>query len=274
MLDSLAWESPVSYSDGRFGRARVDPYQATIVRPRQLLSLARFIRQLHYNAHSDLGFYLIGFLALPLLLSAISGLLFYKNWWRSFFRLRTGQGWRVFWSSAHSFIGVWSLLFAIIIAVTGMWYLTEAFLSEPIIFTERPTLSAERLAAYGPTPQKLSLEQYISTARMAFSELEPTGIGLPYSSEETVVVSGRTGAWLTRDRANAVFLAPYSGDVIAVWKHHDSGLLTWWINSVDSLHFGYWGGGSREIGVVRIWSLPSGVDTQWRVFVLSTLRAH
>ncbi|GJL59958.1 MAG: hypothetical protein NPIRA03_28150 [Nitrospirales bacterium] len=242
VLDSLAWQSYITYPDGRWGQARVDPYHATIVRPARQLYLTHFIRQLHYNAHSDIGFYIIGFLALPLFLAAVSGMLFYKNWWRSFFKLRTGHGPRVFWSSAHPFIGVWSLIFAIIIAVTGMWYLTEDFLAEDLVIPERPTLSAEQLAAHGPTPKKLPLEQYISAARKAFPDLEPTGVEWPYSSNETVSVWGRTGAWLIRDRANVVYLDPFSGDVIAVEKARDSGLLTWWANSVDSLHFGYWGG--------------------------------
>ncbi len=257
VLASLAWKSTVSYPDGRFGRTRVDPYQATIVRPRQLLTLTHFIRQLHYNVHSDLGFYLIGFLALPLFLSAVSGLLFYKNWWRSFLTLRTGQGWRVFWSSAHSCIGVWALLFALLMAITGIWYLTESFLAQDLVFPEGPTLSAKQLEAHGPTPKKLSLDQYIASAKRAFPELDPTGIGLPYSPDETVSVSGRTGGWLTRDRANTVYLDPYSGDVIAIRKHDDSELLTWWINSVDALHFGYWGGlAGKVVWCVLGLSLP------------------
>lgn len=251
VLDTLAWESYIHYPDGRWGQVRVDPYQAKIVSPPRQLYLRNFVRQLHYNAHSDLGFYFISFLALPLLVSGVSGLLFYKNWWRSFFRLRTGPGVRVFWSSAHPFTGVWSFVFAIIIAITGLWYLTERFLPDDVVYSGGPTLSADQLAAYGPTPKLLPLEQYVAASLGAFPELAPTRIALPGSPDGTVSVWVRTGDWLTRDRANTVYLHPYSGDVLAVHKHDDRGLLYWWSNAADSLHFGYWGGLAGKV----VWCL-------------------
>lgn len=241
VLETQAWVSYIDFPDGRWGQVRIDPYQARIVRPSQRLLLPSFIRQLHYNAHSELGFYIIGFLALPLLVSGVSGLLFYKNWWRSFFRLRTGHGVRVFWSSAHPLIGVWSLVFAIIIAITGLWYLAEDFLPNDVVYSS-PKLSAEQLAAYGPTPQMLPLDEYVSAALSAFPGLPPTRVSLPRSPDGTVSVWFRTGDWLTRDRADAVYLHPYSGEVLAVHRHDERGVLYWWIHAADSLHFGYWGG--------------------------------
>jgi len=136
------------------------------------------------------------------------GLLFFKSWWKHLFKLRVRVCGGVFFSRLHRVTGVWSLIFGLIIASTGVWYLVERFLPDEA-FPEYPSVAEQRLAAVGPTPPALPLARFIETAREAFAGLEPTGIYLPTGPNDAVQVRGRTGRILVRDRAHAVFLDPF-----------------------------------------------------------------
>jgi len=248
VIDGLAWTSYLIRPDGDFARVRVNPYAGEVVRAPTRLYLQDLARMFHYRFldSSSWGFYLVSFVAFPLLFSIISALLFFKRWWRHLFRLRVGSGGRAFLSSLHRVTGVWSLIFGLIIAITGVWYLVEDFLPADA-FPQYPTVSEQRLAAVGPAPPALPLERYIEAAREAFPGLEPTGIFLPTGPDDAVQVRGRTGRILVRDRANAVFLDPYDASLVAIHDSSRDGALKWWMNAADSLHFGYWGGLASKI---------------------------
>jgi len=248
VIDGLAWSSYLIRPDGDFAQVRVDPYAGEIVRAPTRLYLQDLARMFHYRFldSGSWGFYLVCLVAFPLLFSIVSALLFFKRWWRYLFRLRIRRGGRAFLSSLHRVTGVWSLIFGLIIAITGVWYLVEDFLPAEA-FPGYPTLSAERLTQAGPAPQALPLERYIEAAREAFPGLEPTGIYLPTGPEDVVQVRGRTGRILVRDRANAVFLDPFDASVVGVHDSSRDGALKWWMNAADALHFGYWGGLASKI---------------------------
>src|SRR3546814_4595187 len=57
--------------------------------------------------------------------SLVTSLIFYKRFWRGFFKLQTHRGAKVFWSDLHKLTGLWGLWFVTLIAVTGIWYLAE-----------------------------------------------------------------------------------------------------------------------------------------------------
>ncbi len=245
VLEGLAWSSYVTAPDGSWGQVRVDPHRAEVVRPAARLYLTDFVRQFHYNFHGvwGAGFYLVCFIAFPLLLSVVSGLLFFKGWWRHLFTLRLRGGARAFWSSLHRLLGVWSLVFGVIIAVTGVWYLAERDLvPRETAYPAAPKLDPEKLAAHGDAPRMRPLDELVAAAVRAFPGLRPTGIQLPDTPGGVAAVQGRTGRALVRDRADTVFLDPFDAAVVSVRRSDESGALKWWVDAADALHFGYWGG--------------------------------
>ena len=108
-------------------RVFVDPYTAQVTGSASFFNIQRFFRSLQYNFFDlgGVGLFIVAFFGLPLIGSLVTGLFFYKRWWRRFFELKTGSGARAFWSSAHKVAGLWSLWFVIIIGVTSVWYLFE-----------------------------------------------------------------------------------------------------------------------------------------------------
>ncbi|HEX7010645.1 MAG TPA: PepSY-associated TM helix domain-containing protein [Phycisphaeraceae bacterium] len=107
----------------------IDPYTYEVRGQSTMLNVASFFRIFHkqfYILSSDYwphGRVFVCVFSFVLLFSAATGLLFYKKWWRSLWRLRFTHGRRVFWSDLHRMAGMWSLLFAVMFSVTGLWYL-------------------------------------------------------------------------------------------------------------------------------------------------------
>ncbi|MEX2564351.1 MAG: PepSY-associated TM helix domain-containing protein [Cyclobacteriaceae bacterium] len=248
VMDELAWMLSPTAPGGNWGNVRVDPYRAEVVQGVSRLYLADFFRQLHYNFFHSWGYYLVCFISFPLLLSVISGLLFYKKWWKSLFKLRIGKGRHAFYSSLHRFIGVWTMIFGLIIGITGVWYFMEiTVMPDDTIYTPPPEIPEKKMASHGTSPQLLPLETYLEAAIVAFPDLDPNGIYLPYSPGYPVTVQGQAGGVLVRDRANAVYLDPFDAEVIGIKRSKEHGAVSWWVNSVDALHFGYWGGLTTKI---------------------------
>jgi len=248
VMEGLAWRSSVTAPGGDGGSVKVDPYKAKVVQGASSLYLSSFFRQLHYNFFHNWGYYLVCFISFPLLLSIISGLLFYKKWWKSLFKLRISKGRHSFYSSLHRFIGVWHMIFGLIIGITGAWYFMEiTVIPYETIYPSTPQITDKKMAAHGSNPQLLSLDTYVEAATEAFPELNPSGVYLPYNPGGPITVQGQAGGVLVRDRANAVYLDPFDAEVIGVKRSKEDGVLSWWINSVDALHFGYWGGLTTKI---------------------------
>src|SRR5262249_22998279 len=161
------------------------------------------------------GLLLVSSFGFVLLFSVVSGFLFYKNWWRNLFRLRLHKGPKAFWSDLHRFTGVWTLIFALLIAVTCIWYFVEEVITMncKLPSESAPRLSVRKLTEVGPHPQNAAIELLVANALRAFPNLDVRTIWFPMAGNELIRLDGQARAWLVRDRANQVFLDPYSADV-------------------------------------------------------------
>jgi uncharacterized iron-regulated membrane protein len=83
--------------------------------------LAHFIYDLHYTlAIPEVGIYLMGVVSVIYLLALITGVILYlPGLTKDLFALRVGKNLKRLWQDAHNVIGVLSLPFHIIFAVTG-----------------------------------------------------------------------------------------------------------------------------------------------------------
>jgi len=230
---------------GQLEYALLDPGSGRLTGRRNVLSVQVYLRQFHKTFVVPYGIYAVTLLGIALLVSAVTGLLSYRRFWRHPFRLRSGRGLRVWTADAHRTLGVWSFLLAIVIALTGVWYLVEAAghdLAEARIEPEPPTLSGERLAALGPSPTRLPIEALVDAARGEMPDLDVGMVRLPGEVGEPVRIDGQTGAWLVRDRASRVYLDPFSGEVLGTQRAEALNPLHRWSDTADPLHFGTFGG--------------------------------
>lgn len=83
--------------------------------------LTDFIFQLHayFTAKNKIARYLVGFSGLLLLLMLVSGFLIHKVTLKAFYTLRSHRGKRVLFQDLHKLLGLWTLLFLLMIAYTG-----------------------------------------------------------------------------------------------------------------------------------------------------------
>lgn len=222
-------------------RIYVDPRSAQVLGRTSFFNVQRFFRSFHMSLFDTgrftvlgvpLGYFVVAVVSLPLLASMASSLVFYRRWWRACFTITIGKGARAFWSSAHKLAGVWSLWFIIVIGGTGAWYLAEWY----VPYGEDP--EPPRQVANGPA---LSLDALVAKAETAYPGLNVTGIS-GWVDGPVVAISGRDGSFLVRDGAASAIIHRQSGVVSALHRPSEMGLLDRWMETVDPVHFGTWGG--------------------------------
>ncbi|MFT4160775.1 PepSY-associated TM helix domain-containing protein [Shinella sp.] len=224
----FAWSVLVEYPDASAVDHYVNPYTGHI-QGSELpgFSFRQFIRALHgwllvpFNDRVSLGWYAVSLLSLPLLGSLVTGLVVYKRFWRGFLspRLRLGHGARVFWGDLHRLAGIWSIPFILIMAVTGLWFLTDQVLKHADI--DLPSTSpalpvildrdAVPLAPPGGQVARVGLDRAAQVMRETFPEVEASFFSLGEHAFSPIRVMGQGAGWplLTE----AVWINPYSGSV-------------------------------------------------------------
>ena len=238
--------------------AYIDPATGTIQGDRSFGggyfgSVYQFIRQSHVRLLMGAwGRVFVGVFGVTLMLSCITGLWIYRGWIKKLFQLRLKGGWggRPPWAELHKFIGVWSLLFNLIIGLSGavlglenvyIRVQKEWFASKEAVATK----PAARPAAVA-TGALLTPNQLLAHARQAFPDLTVRSMSLPVKAGTPVSLSGDVPNPLVAQshvrRRNSLRLDPVTGAMISkVDGREDTGWIrVYW--AIDPLHFGYFGG--------------------------------
>ncbi|HYC01852.1 MAG TPA: PepSY-associated TM helix domain-containing protein [Azospirillaceae bacterium] len=234
-----AMEAWLEDPHGVMHRAYADPRSGEVVAVTPYFNVQRFFRSFHMALFIvdwrvggvPLGYWLVGIMAVALLGSLVTSLVFYKRWWRGFLKLERGKGAKVLWSDLHKLAGVWSLWFVALIGLTGIWYLAEWYTPRSPAPPERPAVAAQAVEAPG-------IDALVAAARATLPGLQVRAV-LP---GEVVEVQGRDGALLVRDRAAKVWLDPRDGGVLGVQRASDLTAYQRWIDTADPVHFGDFGG--------------------------------
>jgi len=247
--DEVAASATISYSARDARWVYIHPYTGDVQGQSTLFNLRSFFRIFHKQFYILRGLYwphgrvFVCSFSILLLLSSFTGLMFVKRWWLALVQLRLRNGRRVFWSDLHKMLGVWSLLFAMMFAVTGMWYLTAQLLEEFQWSNHESfaTIRPEVLAARGPTQTPLALDEIVARAAAAYPALNIQAIFLNARPGSGITLVGDAEALLVNEQANSVSVDPYTGDVLGLHKAHELPLGERLIETVDPLHFGRFG---------------------------------
>ncbi|MGP1281683.1 MAG: PepSY-associated TM helix domain-containing protein [Parasphingopyxis sp.] len=206
-----------------------------------LLSTKALLRGIHSRLllRDPLGTTLVSLLSVFLLISLVTALLVYKKWWRGLFRLpRRGRGRRAFWGDLHRLAGVWSLAFGLLMALTGLWYLTEEVAAPAPGFsavsgTEDKVVNREAAAL---------LPAALAMAREAYPDLSIRRITWPGSNGAAFGFYGQDGTLLVRPRANGVLVDAFGAKVLDRHSGGDGTLHQRISEAADPLHMGYFAG--------------------------------
>jgi uncharacterized iron-regulated membrane protein len=192
--------------------------------------------------------YLLGF---ALLVSAITGFLFYKNWLRRLFTLRLTRGGRMAASDLHRTVGIWTLIFTVILTITGLWYYFQGkalnYPGTAAWFLSPPVIPRDRLEAHGTEPVTFTPDRYIEAAKRTYPEFRPVRMILPTVSGRPVALYGRGEIPIVASSAARVYLDPQDGSIVQVNRSKDLVGGQWWVNVVGPVHFGAFGGISIKL---------------------------
>lgn len=228
---------------GNTRRIYVNPYNGKVTGEAAWMNAQRFFRDFHRRFYimAWWGIWVVAIFSLPLLLSSITGLLFYKRWWKQLFVLRLRAGPRAFLSDLHRQAGIWTLLFTFVIGVTGIWYFVEIPLSW---LPTKPDSSSVSTPAESidRTKAPLSIDKLLERTEATIPGFKLRKLSFPTDPAQPIRISGQATAWLVRDRTNWVQLDSHTGDLVDSVRAEDLDMLERWSHTADPLHFGNFGG--------------------------------
>lgn len=233
---------------GETRKIYLNPYTGELRGDTSSFNTQRFFRTFHRRFFDgSRGIFLVTLWGFFLLIAVVSGFAFYRGWMKQLLTLRLSSGPRLRWSDLHKTIGIWGLIFGLIIALTGIFYFVEVLFQgagdyEKLLPPPLDQVDAESLADFGPQPQLFPAGAYIAAAQRAYPDLRVYGLRMTHDPETAVYVDGQAGNVLTRNRANKVHLHPFTSEVIDIQKTEDLGAASFITDAADPLHFGYFGG--------------------------------
>ncbi|PHI35570.1 peptidase [Pseudoalteromonas sp. GCY] len=244
----FAHDFVVRLPDNPWQHIYVDPYTGNIQGKTSFLNIQRFFRDFHMHFFgvfdSIVSYYLVLLFAIPLCVSTISALYLYRGWWKKFFTLKLSGDTRAKVASSHKLAGVWSLWLAVVIAITSMWYLFEFVRMDladgKTAFTDVGDFAVNPLPALQPQDKpQLSVVALAAKVREARPDLEIRAIRY---SGGYFYVEGQSSDLLVRDRANKVYVNPYTGEVVYSQTASSQGIYWRLSDTADPLHFGNFAG--------------------------------
>ena len=259
----------VKKPNGQTIKVYLNPQTGALKGYTSFFNAQRFFRSFHRRFFDGArGIILVTLCSLPFLLSILSGFLFYKKWLQNLFKLRWRGSIRLLWADLHRLAGFWSLLFALITALTGVFYFAELILQRTSARTvlQEPApqnIGETRLAGYPEVVQFLPLSTYVDSARAAYPQLDVKTLRLPQHVGGFIYIDGQASNPLTRNRSDYVLLDPLDASVVHVQRSADLGLIPLMSDLADPLHFGYFGGLTSKIvwflfGLMVSFSVLSG----------------
>lgn len=218
----------------------IDPYTATVTGDRNWLSFHRFFRNTHRHLMLPVryGVPLVSAMSLILLGSMVTGLLVYKKFWRGFFKKPRTRNGRIFNGDLHRLLGLWTLWFFPVIALTGIFYLAESLGWRAAPFGEIGPALGEAYELNGA-----ELDAMASQAKKIIPDLDIAIVLPPTQPGDPLVFQGYSDAtWLVRPRASYVAFDPATQALLGQHRSADATLHQRISEMADPLHFGYFGG--------------------------------
>ena len=238
--------------------ASLDDRGELLVEQYPVVHVADLIDELHRTAgipgvvgHESLGVLVMGVISVLYFLALVSGFIFLlPTMARSFLALREGKG-RFRWLlDTHNLVGVTSLPFHLLIALTVVVFAfhDDFYNGLSVIYGEQPMFPPASTPALPDNVQSSlhPLQTYLSRA----AELMP---GQQVSTLKFQDLAGQRPSllmYLTSDehlqispQGNMLVLQPYTLDLIySTWPEGDESLWGRLVNSFFALHFGSYGG--------------------------------
>ncbi|MDX5405868.1 MAG: PepSY domain-containing protein [Chromatiaceae bacterium] len=231
--------------------AYVNQYTGDIQQVNQGITFIGFMRSLHgwllfpWQSSYSVGYYLVSAMSLVMLGALVTGLIIYKNFWRSFTqpKIRFNQGKKTVLTDLHRLAGVWSIWFLIVMSATGLWYLVQAIMWHADIDIEphAPLVAAEQLPATQAQPP-VSFADAMQIAQQRFPDFQPSYLMLPEHNRGMYSLMGGGDHLFYDQYAYSLSINPWTGDIAHEKSPANMSALQTVMHIADPLHYGTIGG--------------------------------
>lgn len=246
--------------DKPFAIAYVNQYTGEIQQINQGITFIGFMRSLHgwllfpWPGSYSVGYYLVSAMALVMLGALVTGLVIYKNFWRSFTqpKIRFNQGKKTVLTDLHRLAGVWSIWFLIVMSATGLWYLVQAVMWHADIDIEAhaPLVTAEQVPAANTQPP-VSFADAMTIAQQRFPDFQPSYLMLPEHNRGMYSLMGGGDHIFYDQYSYNLSINPWTGEIAHEKSPQTMTALQTVMHIADPLHYGTLGG----IWTKAIWFL-------------------
>jgi uncharacterized iron-regulated membrane protein len=270
-----AYEFRLYQNDGKIstydlGLLSINPYNGQFLREGDLTTfspgLMQWLFQFHWSFQLGLpGLLLATVFGVTMLFSTLTGILIYRKYvWKVLLfkvRIKT-DNWRTITSGLHRIVGVWALVFNVVIFFTGFWM--NKF-SMDAAYWKSQAVSAPLNTMAGQPIDKL-----LRIAKANMPDLLITNIYLPTQPAKTFRARGTVkGQSAIFDGINAIAIDQFSGAVISIDRLSEKSLAEQLEATFYPLHTGNYGGLSLKVFYVIIGLMPgllsiTGALLWWR----------
>ncbi|WP_046246475.1 PepSY-associated TM helix domain-containing protein [Hymenobacter terrenus] len=239
------------YEAGEYGRLFVHPYTGQVL-GKAFNSFTDALIILHYSFYlKHVGEALAGIFAICLLGSTFTGAVVYRQHLLKVVLFRQRLSWRSGRATAsglHRVLGVWALLFQLLLASSGLWLSWDAFDLKKILSSDEKPAAAFPLVA-------ANLDELLRVAGQQVPGLRPTRINFPRKPEAPVAILGTSpqDAWLWGTSVNKAEFTNVAGpaQLKKLTRQQDLTMPEKLDLALRTLHFGQYGG----LGIKVLYSL-------------------
>ncbi|HEX8327188.1 MAG TPA: PepSY-associated TM helix domain-containing protein [Hymenobacter sp.] len=216
----------------------LNPYTGQVLGPQQH-ELTRWLLELHYQFFlGQVGEALAACFALALIGSVLTGLVVYRKHLLPVLLFRqkiNWRNWRTAASGLHRVLGVWTWLFNLMIATSGVWFLL--YLLEPASWQQAPPTAP-------PAPVATSLDAVVREAQRRLPGARLTYLNFPRAAGATTgqLYLDLPGRWWLGEWATTVTFDARTGQITETQLEADLPLSTQVSSTLGVLHFGQYGG--------------------------------
>jgi len=219
------------------GTVYVDPYTAEVLGVRDGPTWLSSVHQFHLRLSAgEAGKKIVSWVGVVMLFLLLSGL--YLWWPVKRATIKWGAAPKRVWFDIHSAVGILSLVFLLLLTVTGIVIGFES-VSTPLFFriTHSEPLKANFRATARPGVVRLAPDQAVEAARAALPGATPIAVNVP-GPTGVYRVALRYPEDLTPGGRSRVFVDPYGGAILQAESSRTTAAGTRMVNANRAIHTG------------------------------------
>jgi uncharacterized iron-regulated membrane protein len=226
-------------------------------------AIIKIVSQLHTHLLAGkLGAVVVGVCGVSLLILTVTGLIVW-NGWKKFslgFKIRWQAKWRILQYDIHKVAGVLSAVFLVLIAVSGSVMVFDQPIKSLAYWMTGQTKFTPPVSIISNNYSKLTLDQFLQTAKNALPEGQPTILHTPKDENAAVRIRFRLPHEITPEGKSFVFINQYTGEIIRIENFFNTPKIEQLKAWMDAIHRGNYGGISTMGLYILIGLISSGLS--------------